>query len=643
MVDAESSSISRGTIQVSSADDSHSDRRVEPRLGLSLQREASQRVLDSARAAGSHQRAGDEGAGDSVKSPGELVQKPGGALLSRQLDSSELREFAGGDAVASAHAGDASPGGTLRKFKLYRRRPIHSGSPQRVGRYGIAPEPSAGHGVAPQPTHVPVDLPEVAARVAYARHVCEQAKLAAGSVLLAVPGRECDRDRRSGDSAPSGSALRLSADGDDCALSGALEVGNELPDIASCSKKQTSNVVSGTVVINNNGTTTVTTRHTAVMSTSLAVSSPRAASVSTSPVASSNALLKGKGFSENVLKRMSSARAKSTNRVYSSQWNVFEQYCKDRKLNAFAANGPVVADFLTHCFETRASSPRTLQGYRSALAATLKCSTGYDPGQDQILSQLLKSFFREKPIVSRKLVPWSLNLVLRYLKFGKFASNNLLTLRELTLKTVFLLTLATGKRCGEIHALDAEIFRVNGNYDEIVLRPRPDFLGKTHFATGGSGTFSEIRVPALHTAANVTMQDLILCPVRTLRLYRERTEAIRSAEQKRLFISFMPAKTNDITKHTIANYLRWLVQQAYSETANDPVACADLDMRPHDVRGLATTLKSFASVSMIDIMAAGVWSSMDTFLRYYVKEFTHSELTELYALAPFVVASTIFD
>ena len=351
--------------------------------------------------------------------------------------------------------------------------------------------------------------------------------------------------------------------------------------------------------------------------------------------------LLSKGFSPQLLSRLSSARAQSTNRVYAAKWNLFAQYCKDHDIDPYQAKSPTVADFLLFCFDTRQSSACTLQGYRSALGSVLKLSCGYDPGQDEILSQLIRSFFRERPIGARRIVPWSLNLVLRYLKHGKLAPTALLSRRNLTLKTVFLLTLASGKRCGEIHALDSEVFKVNDSYSSVILKPRSDFLSKTHFSSRGAGTFSQIVIPALASSPDSDLQDFSLCPVKTLRVYRTQTEPVRTAEQKRLIISFMPSKKNDITKQCIANYLRWLVQQAYTDTANCPTSCTALDMRPHDVRGLATTLKSFTHVTMSDMLAAGVWTSMSTFLRFYCKEFTRSEVTDLYALSPFVAAGSI--
>ena len=100
-----------------------------------------------------------------------------------------------------------------------------------------------------------------------------------------------------------------------------------------------------------------------------------------------------------------------------------------------------VAEFLSWAFEVRNSYPRTLQSYRSAISVKMRLATGYDPGQDNVLTLLLKSFFVQKPIKDRSIIKWDLNLVLHYLKQGKMQATVSLTPREVTLKTVFLLAL----------------------------------------------------------------------------------------------------------------------------------------------------------------------------------------------------------
>ena len=76
-----------------------------------------------------------------------------------------------------------------------------------------------------------------------------------------------------------------------------------------------------------------------------------------------------------------------------------------------------------------------------------------------------------KPIQHKSSVRWDVALVLRYLKYGKLRHTKLLNTRNLTLKAVFLTLLASGKRRGEVHALQNWLGNKNGNWSAVVLKP----------------------------------------------------------------------------------------------------------------------------------------------------------------------------
>ena len=180
---------------------------------------------------------------------------------------------------------------------------------------------------------------------------------------------------------------------------------------------------------------------------------------------------------------------------------------------------------------------------------------------------------------------WDIGLVLHYLKHGKLQFTSKLLPRDLTLKTVFLLALASGKRRGELHALENNLHQMGDNWERLVLKPRADFLGKTHFSTKGQGTFSEIVIPAIDTAKNAEPADIALCPVHTVRVYKQESDKYRSPQQKRLIISFMKGRETDISAQSVSNYLKWLVQQAYEDTAGAGQLSQRFNMKPHDLRG----------------------------------------------------------
>ena len=92
----------------------------------------------------------------------------------------------------------------------------------------------------------------------------------------------------------------------------------------------------------------------------------------------------------------------------------------------------------------------TINGYRTAIVETLG-PAGHHIAPSSDLHRLLSSFHRDHPKSSRNLPKWNLS-VLNELTKAPFEPIKDTDLKHLTLKTAFLLALASGKRRSEIHA-----------------------------------------------------------------------------------------------------------------------------------------------------------------------------------------------
>ena len=142
---------------------------------------------------------------------------------------------------------------------------------------------------------------------------------------------------------------------------------------------------------------------------------------------------------------MGAARVSSTNLTYESKWKLFHAFCLERAADPFSATSSLIAEFLVHVARTKDASVSTLAGYRSAIGNVLRLTTGFDPGTDLVLSQLMRSFKRTQPVPSRRIPQWDIGLVLEVLG-SSAATEDVLDLRLLTAKTVFLVALASGDR-----------------------------------------------------------------------------------------------------------------------------------------------------------------------------------------------------
>jgi len=298
----------------------------------------------------------------------------------------------------------------------------------------------------------------------------------------------------------------------------------------------------------------------------------------------------------------------------------------------------VLADFMNWLFRERKIQASSISNYRSAIAFFWKRNRDFDvPSDEPLLCDLMRSFRRQRPVAPRSIVTWDLTLVLRYFQTGVFTSWNTPSNKELTLKTVFLTALATGKRRSELHAFTRTgASSVHGSPKGMELRPDPTFISKTHIKTGGLGAMRSVFIPSMDDAVDVEESEKLLCPVRTLKFYMARSDMYRSPHQRKLFISWLVGKTQDITARTISAYIKLAITEAYK--AASPELLADLKIKPHSVRHVATSLQALKLFSLADLLRAGSWTSPNVFISHYVQDFTVDSLTQLSHVGGFIAA-----
>ena len=111
---------------------------------------------------------------------------------------------------------------------------------------------------------------------------------------------------------------------------------------------------------------------------------------------------------------------------------------------------------------------------RGSIYPEAQTFTGYSP------------VFTDRPKSSRNLPNGTFLLCLMTSQKHPFEPMKDTDLKHLTLKTAFLLALASGKRRSEIHAWVANKVSNLGQWEKIALFPSSDFLAKNQFAREGS-------------------------------------------------------------------------------------------------------------------------------------------------------------
>ena len=190
-------------------------------------------------------------------------------------------------------------------------------------------------------------------------------------------------------------------------------------------------------------------------------------------------------------------------------------------------------DFLVHLRHDKGLSVSAVKGYSSALNSVLALK-GRDLASSREITMLLRSFSRSVDPVGLRPPAWDVALVLQSLTGAPYEPLRTCDERFLAQKTLFLLALASAKRIGELHALSYRVSHSRG-WAEVSFSFVPGFVAKTQDPSSLAPRFEGFTVPALPNARN-NRNGRLLCPVRAVRCYLDRTAAHRPLCE-RLFVT----------------------------------------------------------------------------------------------------------
>ncbi len=234
-----------------------------------------------------------------------------------------------------------------------------------------------------------------------------------------------------------------------------------------------------------------------------------------------------------VVNTITSARAPSTRHAYRLKWNLFVDWCSPRWEDPRRCPIAVVLSFLQDGLERRLS-PSTLKVYVAAIAAHHDAVNGKSVGKHDLVVRFLRGARRLNPL-RRHLVPfWDLPSVLTALKEEPFEPLQSVELKFLSLKTVLLTALASVKRVGDLQAfsVDDSCLEFGPAESHVVLRPRPGYVPKVPTTPFRDQVVNLQALPREEADPAIAL----LCPVRALRVYVDRTQSFRTSDQ--LFVCF---------------------------------------------------------------------------------------------------------
>ncbi len=315
------------------------------------------------------------------------------------------------------------------------------------------------------------------------------------------------------------------------------------------------------------------------------------------------------GLPPAVVNTITSARALSTRQAYRLKWNLFVDWCSPRREDPRRCPIAVVLSFLQDGLERRLS-PSTLKVYVAAIAAHHDAVDGKSLGKHDLVIRFLRGARRLNPPRPHLVPSWDLPSVLAALRGAPFEPLQSVELKFLSLKTVLLSALATVKRVGDLQAfsVDDSCLEFGPADSHVVLRPRPGYVPKVPTMPFRDQVVNLQALPREEADPAIAL----LCPVRALRIYVDRTQSFRTSDQ--LFVCFGgQQKGRAVSKQRLAHWIVEAIVLAYQARR---LPCP-LGVRAHSTRGVASSWALARGASIADICKAAGWATPNTFAKFY--------------------------
>ena len=249
----------------------------------------------------------------------------------------------------------------------------------------------------------------------------------------------------------------------------------------------------------------------------------------------------------------------------------------------------IIMDFFTELFHGGASHS-ALASAKAALATFVKVDNSDEWKNDPVLNRFMRGCYKSRVPLPRHSGTWDVEVVLKFL--DNFEPIEEVTFKELTLKAVALVALASGSRCQTIHLMDLDFMTMN---DDSI-----QFWFDVPLKTSKPGHKS-------HTLEFQRFTTSTRCVLSTLREYIRRTESIRKS--RKLWIKVVKPH-NEVTKETIGRWLKKVLVKA------------DIDKKftAHSFRMASTSKAAANGLGLESILQTANWSSATNFHKFYLRE-----------------------
>ena len=253
---------------------------------------------------------------------------------------------------------------------------------------------------------------------------------------------------------------------------------------------------------------------------------------------------------------------------------------------------PKIADFLLYLRHSLFLSYSYIASYRSMFSGVFRFVLP-DISSHFVLHDLLRSFLIACLLASSQVPHWDLLRVFSFLRGPPLGPLSSCSLRDLSRKVLFLIALASACRVGELQALSSS---VSFHGDDIYLSYLPEFCAKSESTSNPLPR--SFRIRSLRDFVGSLPDELLLCPVRALRVYSSHTSSIPSRPRS-LFLS-PRSPSRPLSKNALSFFIRSVISQASSSSPRSQSSSSShSSFRDHSVCSVATSAAFARNVSFL--------------------------------------------
>ena len=240
----------------------------------------------------------------------------------------------------------------------------------------------------------------------------------------------------------------------------------------------------------------------------------------------------------------------------------------------------------------------TIAGYRSAISEIHDLVDGQTIGNHPDVSRAIIAVRKENPATSIGPDIVDISPSLEYI--DTLGNNESMQLKDLSVKTAFLMALVTASRPSDLVRLDLSTARISeSSYSFECIEPKEYKIALAHSASTTKQRIKVVYVGSYPDNPN-------LCPYSALRSLISRTDHFRTSNSKKkaiFLISRQPYTPASVD--TVANWIKLAMKKSSP------------DLTAKDVRSTSASLAQNAGADLSTVLALGNWSSNSTYQRFY--------------------------